>query len=246
MFRKYACNFIITGEALIHSNEINIIGLFSTLLLNVRRALESHSIAIKDVRQFLASFFKRDDYFRGASSLEQIFTAVSVNNLWDYENHGPLEALTKGLLPGDEPVERLVRDYKFNLSGYFMTIKVLEYIEKKKLQPQNLEKPSPLKKLSWEQYRKIRVVLQLERRVSELSLAYIQRLWVSFAEEYELPSLTAIIDEIVEGSLTVTWLILQHVANMIKPRSRFFRRHQIILVFIDDVILYDEKTMVCL
>ena len=232
---------------MISFNETSIKGLFSTLLLNVRKALESHSIDIKDVRQFLTSFFRRDDYFQDASSLEKVFGAASVNSLWDYENYGPLEALGKGLLPGDAAVERLMRDYKSNLSGYFMTIKVLEYMEKKRLQPDDLEEePSPLKKLSLKQYRKIKVVLQLERRVSELSLAYIHRLWVSFAEEYELPSLTAIIDEIVEGSLTITWLVLGHVVSMIQPRSKFFRRHQIILVFIDDVILYDEKTMVSL
>ena len=230
---------------MIHFNETSIKGLFSTLLLNIRKALESHSIDIKDVRQFLAFFFQNREYFQDASCLEKIFTTASDFRLWDYENYGPLEALAKSLLPGDAAVERLVRDYKSNLSGYFMTIKVLEYMEKRKLEPDDLEEePSPLKKLSLKQYRKLKVVLQLERRVSELSLAYIHRLWVSFAEEYELPSLTAIIDEIVEGSLTITWLVLRHVATMIKPRSKFFRRHGIILVLIDDVILYDEKKMV--
>ena len=232
---------------MIHFNENSIKGLFSTLLLNVQKVLESHTIDIKDVRQFLAFFFQNREYFQDASCLEGLFTSATGYMLWDYENYGPLEALAKSLLPGDPAVERLMRDYKSNLSGYSMTIKVLEYMEKKKLQPDDLEEePSPLKKLSLKQYRKIKVVLQLERRVSELSLAYIHRLWVSFAEEYELPSLTAIIDEIVEGSLIITWLVLQHVASMIKPRSKFFRRHQIILVYIDDVILYDEKKTVSL
>ena len=227
-------------------NENKIKGLFSTLLLDVRKTLEAHSIDIKDVRQFLGSFFRTDDCFREAACVEQIFTAVSINHLWDHENYGPVEALAKGLLPKDA-VERRMRDYKSNLSGYFTAITVLEYMEKRNLQPDDFEEePSPLRKLTLKQYRKIKVILQLERKVSELSLAYIHGLWVSFAEEYELPSLTAIIDEIVEGSLTIAWLVLGHVASMIKPKSRFFRRHQIILVFIDDVILYDEKTMVSL
>ena len=182
---------------MIQSNETNINGLFSGLLLSVRKALESCSIDAKDVRQFLSTFFRRDDYFRDTSRLEQIFTAASVNSLWDYQNYGPLEALAKSLLPGHPATERLVRDYKSNLSGYFMTIKILEYMEKKRLQPDDCEEePSPLKKLSLKQYRKIKVVLQLDRKVSELSLAYIYRLWCLIAEEYELPSLTAIIDEL--------------------------------------------------
>ena len=230
---------------MIRSNETTIKGLFSILLVKVRKALESYSVDIKDLRQFLSSFFKNDEYFRDVSCLEQLFTATSVNGLWDYKNYGPLEALAKNLLPDDPAIERLMRDYKSNLSGYFMTIKILEHMEKKRLQPDDSEEePSPLKKFSLKQYRKIKVVLQLDRRVSELSLAYIHSLWCSFAEEYELPSLTAIIDEIVEGSLTVTWIVLPHIASMIKPRSKFFRRHQIILVLIDDVILYDEKKMV--
>jgi hypothetical protein len=70
------------------------------------------------------------------------------------------------------------------------------------------------------------------------------KLWQSFAEEYEIPSLTAVIDRIVAGSLEVTWRVPQHIAKAIVARSHFFRSHSIVLVFIDDDIIYDEKQMV--
>ena len=70
------------------------------------------------------------------------------------------------------------------------------------------------------------------------------KLWQSFAEEYDIPSLTAVIDKIVAGSLEVTWRVPQHIADAILPRSKFFQSHGIVLVTIDNGIIYDEKLMV--
>ena len=106
------------------------------------------------------------------------------------------------------------------------------------------EQPSTMKKLTPVEYKRIKVVLELDRKVTELSLEYVHKLWSSIAEEYDLPCLTAIIDKLIAGSLVVTWLALPHIVDMITPRSKFFRRHQIIKVFVDDVIIYDEKEMV--
>ena len=90
------------------------------------------------------------------------------------------------------------------------------------------------------------MVLQLERKVSQLSLEYVVKLWESFAEEYEIPSLTAVIDRIVAGSLEVTWRVPQHIADAILPRSNFFQNYGIVLISINGVIIYDEKQMVSL
>ena len=99
-------------------------------------------------------------------------------------------------------------------------------------------------KLTTKQFRKIKLVLQLERKILQVSLDYVMKLWQSFAEEYEIPSLTAVIDRIVAGSLEVTWRVPQHIADAILPRSKFFRSHGIVIIFIDDVILYDAEQMV--
>ena len=101
-----------------------------------------------------------------------------------------------------------------------------------------------MNQLSPPQRRKVKVVLELKRKVSELSLVYVQKLWRSIAEEYDLPSLTAIVERIVSGSLEITWIVPVHMAQLIRPRAKFFRRHNIIMVSVDDTVVYNEGEMV--
>ena len=109
---------------------------------------------------------------------------------------------------------------------------------------EDAEQPPTRKKLTKREYRKIKVVLNLDRRISDVSLDYVHNLWRSFAEEYDLPSATAIIEDITLGSLRITWLLLPFIISKITPRSKFFKRNNITQILIDDVIFYDEKEMV--
>ena len=228
---------------MIRSNVDEIKALFSSLVLEVQLALQSQS-DIRNVRNFLTTFFKYD--FSETSDLEKLFTIVTLNDLWDYHNYSPLERLVNKFLPNDQNMGSLMKEYKARLSGFYLTTKLIVYIEYQNLSAddsdEECDQPSP--KLTPKQYRKIKVVLRLERKISQVSLDYVVKLWQSFAEEYEIPSLTAVIDRIVVGSLEVTWTVPQHIADAILPRSKFFRSHGIVLVSIDDVIIYDEKRMV--
>ena len=231
------------GVEMIRSNVEEIKAVFSSLLLSVQSALELESSA-DNVRQFMISFFEYD--FPKTMDIKELFAAVTLNRLWDYQHYSPVERLANHLLQSDQGLQDLIKTYKACLSGFYLTTKLIDYIEYQNLSADNsdeeCDQPSP--KLTTKQYRKIKVVLQLERKVSQLSLEYVVKLWKSFAEEYEIPSLTVVIDRIVAGSLEVTWRVPQHIADAILPRSKFFRSHGIVLVFIDDVILYDEKQMV--
>ena len=232
---------------MIRSNEEEIRAIFSDLLLSVQKALASKSVDVSDVQQFLVNFFQHSECFRSLTTFSEIFAATTVNRLWDYQHYSPLERLTKRFLPNDQAIASSMTEYKANLTGFFLVTKIVDYIKYKGLEADDAtEQPLTMKKLTPKQYRQIKVVLQLDRKVSELSLHYVHDLWCSFADEYELPCLTAVIDKIVAGSLEVSWLVLSHLIDRITPRSKFFRRHGIILVFIDDVVLYDEKKMVSL
>ena len=228
---------------MIRSNVNEIKAHFSSLVFEVQSALESQS-DIRKVRHFLITFFKHD--FSETSDLEKLFTTVTLNDLWDYHNYSPLEQLVNKFLPSDQEVGSLLKAYKARLSGFYLTTKLIDYIEYQNLSAddsdEECDQPSP--KLTTKQYKKIKVVLQLERKISQISLDYVVKLWQSFAEEYEIPSLTAVIDRIVAGSLEITWAVPQHIADAILPRSKFFQSHGIVLVSIDDVIIYDKKQMV--
>ena len=238
---KSHCNF--AGVEMIRSNKEKIKALFSSLVLKVQSALQSQS-DISNVRDFLITFFKCD--FPETSNLKKLFATITLNDLWDYHHYSPVERLIDQFLPSDQEVGSLLKEYKARLSGFYLTTKLIDYIEYQDLSADDSDEESdqPSPKLTTKQYKKIKVVLQLERKISQVSLDYVMRLWQSFAEEYEIPSLTAVIDRIVTGSLEVTWIVPQHIADAILPRAKFFRSHGIVLVFIDDVIIYDEKQMV--
>ena len=69
-------------------------------------------------------------------------------------------------------------------------------------------------------------------------------------KEYTLPSLTAVIDTILDGSLVITWLVLPHVVEKIKSKFskslHFLQHHGIVRIELygSKLPLYDEKWMV--
>ena len=216
---KLRCNC--AGVEMVRSNEEKIKALFSSLVLKVQSALQSQSDT-STLRDFLITFFKCN--FPETSDVKKLFAAVTLNDLWNYHHYSPLEQLIDQFLPSDKEVGSLMKEYKARLSGFYLTTKLIDYIEYQNLladdSDEECDEPSP--KLTTKQYKKVKVVLQLERKISQVSLDYIVKLWQSFAEEYEIPSLTAVIDRIVAGSLEVTWRVPQHIADAILPRSKFF------------------------
>ena len=224
------------------SNEEEIKRHFSTLLSDVRKALQSHNVDFADLLEFMNYFFEQNECFTNMTSIRETFAAVTVNRLWSYYHYSPLERLTKRFLPNDPEIKKLMTEYKSQLTGFQLTTKLIDYIKEKKLQgDDDTDQPT---KFTAEHYRKIKVVIQLERKVSELSLMYVQELWSSFAEEFNIPSLTAIVHHIAPGSLEITWCVPPHEAELIRPTARFCRQHKITAIAIDDHIIYDEKQMV--
>jgi hypothetical protein len=183
---------------MIRFNEERIKMHFLSLVHKVQSALQSQS-DISNVRDFLIAFFKCS--FPETSDVKKLFTTATLNDLWDYRNCSPLERLIDRFLPNDQEVVSLMKAYKARLSGFYLTTKLIDYIEYQNLSAddsdEEYDESSP--KLTTKQYKKLKVVLQLERKISEVSLDYTVELWQSFAEEYEIPPLTAVIDRIIAG-----------------------------------------------
>ena len=232
------------GMEMIRSNEVEIKAVFSSLLLEVQSSLEATS-KIAVVRQFLLTLFQCS--LPETSSYRKLFEEISLKNLWTYQHHSPVEKLVDKFLSGDEELKTLMRSYKACLSGFYVTTKLVDFIESKKLIVDDVDDESGDQQppvLSPKQYRRLKIVLELERKITELSLEYVHKLWCSFAEEYDIPSLTVVLERVASGSLEITWLIPTHLADMIVPRSKFFREHGIVCVSLDDHFIYDEEEMV--
>lgn len=227
-------------------NENKIKGFFSSLLISLRKSLVLHEIDAEDVRQFLVTFFENDDCIPESNNIVKIFNAVTTNGLWSPQHYGPVETLIQNLLPSDVKVKQLLKDYKSKLNGFHLSCKLVTYIKDHTSLPTNDsgDDPNLPAKFTLTHYKKLMVDKEPDRNVSELSLSYVQELWESIAEEFKIPSLTAILLQISAGSLQITWLVPPHWAELIRPRSTFCRLHHISIIAIGDHVVYCERQMV--
>ena len=226
---------------------------FSCLLVEVRVALQALEIDVVNIHQFLVSFFQRDDCIPKSSDLTEIFNAITVAKLWHYDHYGPLKQLAESFLPEDNPARLHITDYRSQLSGFYTTTKIIDFIdlsdpEDSEHHSQQAFSPEKYKA----HYRKLTLTLKLDRKVklSDLTLKYVDTLWKALIEEFNLPPLTVIIDKIIRGSLKISWLIPRKVSTVIaasySKAIKFYQQHNIIQVKIDNNVLYDQKWIVSL
>ena len=235
---------------MIRSNEDKIKDLFAGLLVQLRSALESEDVSVDDICHYLDEICEcnvpRTDFI-------EIFKVVRITNRWNYVNYGPLENFVKRFLPSRK---ELVIEYKKAFSGFCTTTKLIDYIQIHSANLPDAEDDEstddinklPLTAYKQKDFRRLKTKLKVERKISELSLKYVQDFWIEFAEEFDLPFLTAVIDSILEGCLEIVWLLLPHVAAIIAKSAHksapFFRRNHIFYVSIDDHPLYDARLTV--
>ena len=224
---------------------------FASLLFDVQTALETKQVMIDRVRQFLINSSQGDLDIPCFSEFSAMFMSLTKHKVWTYQHHSPLEVLTENFLRDDHVIQDKIVKYKGDFSGFLVATKLIEYIKLNHLLSEEEEEDIPLPKFTKKQYRSLKVVLNLDaRKISELSLNYVHELWEKLAEEFDLPSLTAVVKKLVDGSLEITWLVLHSVVKKIMLRSKtsssvkFYREHQIVLLVVDDIVLYDEQQMV--
>ena len=230
-------------------------GEFAYLQVKVREAMEAQPVKMKTVHQFLTAFFQGDHNHNSIipepSDLTNLFNFITEKNLWSYDNYSPLEELVEKLVPDNELVVTSVTAYVNEYSGFCATVNIIEFkdILKEEDSEDGQEHFSP-KKYTPEHYRKLRVKLKLDKKPTEITLAYVNTLWKALAKKFDIPSLTTLIDKIVEGSIIIHWYILSSYAEKIRAHSnfalRFFQRHNIVEIRIDCDTLYSEDWMVSL
>ena len=210
--------------------------------------MEAQQAKISDVHQFLVASFQ-GCCISEAPDLTKLFNIITQAKLWSYDNYVPLQELAEQFLPDDEQIRKHISDYRNQLAGFCTTTKIIDFVNLSKLEeseddPQQPFSPGKYKKYYW----KLKIKLKLDKRITELTLSYVNKLWQSLAEEFDLPSLTAVLDKIIDGSLVISWRILPHIADMIRASSskalRFYQRHGIVEVHIDDHLLYNEEWIV--
>ena len=207
---------------------------FSNLVVKVRSSMEANKTKVKDVRQFLVTYFEGECNIPEGCNLTKTFDCVTFAKLWHYDHYRPLEELAESFLPDDDPARALMTKYITQLSAFYATTRIIDFI--KISEDDDLEEDdqhfSP-KKYN-RKYRKLTVKLKLQKNISELTLDFVHELWKALQKEFTLPSLTAVIDKIIEGSLTITWLVLPHIVEKIKSKFskslHFLQHHGIVRI----------------
>ena len=217
--------------------------LFANLLESLRGAFVGVDVA--KVYQYLIDMLQCDNIPR-TQDLQEIFDFLSMNRHWNYQSYDLVEKLDKKFLQRhDNSIKQLIAEYKDKLTGYLATEKIItsEFFR-------NSDSESTTQSVteySRDHRRKLGLRLRFNRKLSDECLTYVADLWNSLQETFELPSITAVIDSIVEKCLEITWLILpadaKKITALAKDHSNFFQEHMIVSLTIDDDIIYEEVSM---
>ena len=227
---------------------------FSLLVIKVRSAMQRNKIDALDVHQFLVTYFEGECSIPEVPDFTKIFNAMTTTKLWRYDHYGALEELAESFLPEDDPARAQVTEYKSQLTGFQATTRIIDFVKLNELEDREEISCMFSPKKYNRHYQKLTVELRLERDISELTLLYAEKLWKALMKEFHLPPLTAVMDKIVEGSLSITWLILPHIVEKIRATYfksvEFFQQRNIIriVLYSDDrdfgLLLYDDESMV--
>ena len=226
-------------------------GQFASLQVEVRLAMEARQVKVSDAHQFLVSFFQSESCIPEAPNLTKLFNIVTEAKLWRYDHFSPLRELAEKFLPENNPARKLVSEYKNQLSGFYTTTKIIDFIDLSELEDDSDSNGAKQSLSSKELYRELKVTLKLDRKIklSDMTMSYVDTLWKALIEEFDLPPLTAIIKKIVGGSLIISWLVPPQVSSVIAASYSkslgFYQQHNIALVELDGGILYaDEEWLV--
>ena len=219
---------------------------FSLLVIKVRSALQASKVDVAEVREFLLTYHEGECSIPDVPDLSKIFESITKAKLWRYDHYSLLENLAESFLPDDHPALAKITEYVGQLSGFYATTKIIDFIKDSDQEdPEDDGRPISPKRYN-HRYRKLTAKVEIDPSVP---LDYVEKLWKALMKEFNLPELTAIIDKIEEGSLSITWLVLPHIAEKIRATFyksiTFFQQHNILeITLYYNLILYDEEWMV--
>ena len=219
-------------------------GQFASLQVEVRLAMEARQVEVEDAHQFLVSFFQSESCIPEAPNLTKLFNIITEAKLWRYDHYSPLRELAEKFLPENNPARKLMSEYKNQLSGFYTTTKIIDFIDLSELEDDFDSDGSKQSLSPKELYHELKVTLKLNRKIklSDMTMSYVNTLWKALIEEFDLPPLTAIIKKIIRGSLIISWLVPPQVSSVIamsySKALRFYLQHNIARVELDGSILY--------
>ena len=216
---------------------------FAKLLKDVAKKLKNKELDIEVFHFFMVALFPPGTCIPQSANVIKMFEAVTRNGLWSYWHFTPVEKIVTEYAPNDDEMKGWLDNYKKELSGYKATTKIADEIERYSIDEIEEADPNRRPTMAYDPAYLRRLSLKLKTRVTEKSLEYIDDLWLSLAEFFLLPSLSALLDNIQRGCVEVSWLIPPHyvfqIIGNLQENSSFLQSKDIIKVFLDGDCVYD-------
>ena len=232
-------------------------GKYSTLVTSSCRRLRSRGINVQDVQTFLITMYSspgsRDGsdmvttVVESATSLDEIFRALSKCGLWDYLNYYLLQNIIEEFAYDDNELNGMMEQYQVDLTGHILTLKIQVYLDAINPTVATSDSESPaggndVTPLPQQLFQKLSVKVKVN--VTECTLTYVSKLWQSLTKQFLLPQPATILHNIAEGCICVTWLIptnlVEHVTRMARETTTMFATEHILRVMLEKQCIYTE------
>lgn len=218
---------------------------FANFVHEVLEILMRQEISMEKFRVFVAGLFPGIlKCIPFSSKLSDIFEFITDNKLWNYCHYFPLKSVAEKFGYKDQEMQPLIVSYEQELTGFYATTNLVDYMALCNDKDADPDVPLDIDPLKYNKEFFRSLSIKLEARVTDKTLHYIDQLWRALAGFFLMPSLSALLDSIVAGSLVITWLIPHHFTIQIREKSKkvsavqFFRHHRIVEVKIDDDAVY--------
>ena len=210
---------------------------------------------MSDFRQHVIELFDAGNSIPSDGKIKDIFKALTEKKFWNFYDVSYLESIIKKFSQELE-VENmaLVSEYKKQLAGFRTATKIADYIKSNPEAQKLSEEYVSIKEEEGKYDERYRMKLSAKLKgkdkfgikISLKSLEYVEKLWNSLCEEFDMPSLPKLLDSIVDGSIIIHWLILHTQARSILERIReavgFFERNFIANIYLEKICIYDEES----
>ena len=214
---------------------------FALLFMNTCKKLKERPINVDDLQLFLTAHSL--EYIPKASTMHEIFEAITRHKLCDFWDYHLLEEIVQGFAADDPEVTSWIETYKQDLKSYKVTTKLIDHIAATSADYIPTSEEEQPARYDQQYYEKLSFKLKV--KFTHHTLNYIDDLWKDCAELYGLPPYVSLLDCIREGCVEIVWLIPFHLAPQIRSTTplsgSFYHKHEITRVKLGEECIYQEE-----
>ena len=174
--------------------------LMSLLASKLSEKQSRNELDIKSFFPYLSKFFRHKSLLNAADVLV-IFRDINARELLDYRQYETVERIGLRYLPGDEDLDKAIKEHREMVNNYLATQCIADYIEASRELELGSLKSIPyfkVKRNSMSYYNRLGMTLH-DVSIGRKTLKYIRDLWKVLQKQIHLPEYNALLDHIYKG-----------------------------------------------